>query len=119
MWPAPPFFEQIHHVFKEFQVAALIAGDGDALGVFFDGGVDDLLHRAVVAQMDHLHAGALQNAPEDIDGGVVAVEKGCCRDDPHVVLGPVYLDFIVHASSVAPGCHLTNPSGLQHLRCHH
>jgi hypothetical protein len=64
MCSAPPSFEQIHHVFKEFQVTALIAGDGNTLGVFLDGGVDDFLHRAVVAQMDHLHAGALQDAPK-------------------------------------------------------
>jgi hypothetical protein len=68
-------------------MTALVAGDGDALGVFLDSGVDDLLHRAVVAQMDHFHAGALQNAPEDIDGGVMPVKKGCRRDDPHVVRG--------------------------------
>jgi hypothetical protein len=79
--------QQIDHVFEKFHVAALIAGDGDALGVFLDGGVDDLLDRAVVAQMDHLDAGALQNAPENIDGGVVAVKKGRRRDDPHVVRG--------------------------------
>jgi hypothetical protein len=72
---------------KEFDVAALVAGNGDALGVLFDGGIHDLRHRAVVAQVDHLGAGALQNAPENIDGSVMAVEKRCCGNDPDLFRG--------------------------------
>jgi hypothetical protein len=52
-----------------------------------------------VAQVNHFHAGALQDPPEYIDGGVVAVEKRCSRYDPHIVLWSVNLDGVVHASS--------------------
>ncbi len=93
------FPEQIHHVFKKFDVTALVAGDGNPLSVFLDSSGDNLPDRAVVAQMDHLHTGALKNSAHDIDGGIVAVEKGCGRHDPHGVLRPVYLNDIVHAFS--------------------
>jgi hypothetical protein len=60
MTPPPPpntltcaasaVLQKIDHVFEEFDVAALVAGNGNALGVFLDGGIDNFLDRAVVAR---------------------------------------------------------------------
>ena len=36
---------------------------------------DHLVHAAVVAQVDHLSAHALQNAAHDVDGSVVPVKQ--------------------------------------------
>jgi hypothetical protein len=86
---SPPGLEQVDHVLEVLDVAALVGADGDALGVFLQRGGDDLLHRAVVAQVDHLGAHALQDAPHDVDGRVVAVEQRRRGDETHLVLRAV------------------------------
>jgi hypothetical protein len=50
------FAQQVDHVLEELHVAPLVAGNGNALGILLDGGIHDLLNRAVVAQVDHLDA---------------------------------------------------------------
>ena len=75
MWSAPRSLQEIDHVLEELDVAALVGGDRDALGVLLDGGVDDLLDRAVVAEVDDLGAVRLQDAAHDVDRRVVAVEQ--------------------------------------------
>ena len=67
--------EQIHHVLEELDVAALVGRDADALGVLLDGGVDDFLDRAVVAEVDDLRSLRLEDSAHDVDGRVVAVEE--------------------------------------------
>jgi hypothetical protein len=62
-------------------VAALVRADGDAVGVLLDGGVDDVLHRAVVPEVDDLGALGLQHAAHDVDAGVVAVEQAGRGDE--------------------------------------
>ena len=49
--------QQVDHVLEELDVAALVGGDGDALHVFLQRGIDDFLHRAVVAEVDDFGAG--------------------------------------------------------------
>jgi hypothetical protein len=56
-------------------VAALVGRHRDALRVLFDRRVDDLLHRAVVAQVHDLGAAGLGDAAEDVDRGIVPVEQ--------------------------------------------
>ncbi len=79
------FLEQVDHVLEELDVAALVGRDRDALGVLLDGGVDDLVHRAVVAEVDHLGAVRLQDAAHDVDGRIVAVEERRRGDEAHLV----------------------------------
>ena len=62
---------------------------GHALHVLLDRGGDDLVDRAVVAEVDHLGALALQDPPHDVDRGVVAVEQAGGGDEPHRVRGHV------------------------------
>ena len=78
--------EQLHEVLEVLDVAALVGGDGDALHVLLDRRVDDLLHGAVVAEVDHLGALALHDAPHDVDRRVVPVEQARGRDDADVVV---------------------------------
>ncbi len=78
--------QQVHHVLEELHMAALVAGEGDALGVLLDGRLHDVLHGAVVAQVDHLAAGGLDDAAHDVDGRVVAVEEAGGRDEADLVL---------------------------------
>jgi len=74
-------------------VAALVTGHGDALGVFLDGAVDDLGHGAVMAQVDDLGARRLQDAPHDVDGRIMAVEKRGGGDNPDVMTGFIGIRF--------------------------
>ena len=48
--------QQVDHVLEELDMPALVGGDRDALHVFLKRGVDDLLYRAVVPEVDHLGA---------------------------------------------------------------
>jgi hypothetical protein len=72
--------QHLHHVFEEFDVPALVGAHGDTVGIFLQGGGDDLLHAAVVTEMDHLRPQAHQQAADDVDAGVMAVEQAGCRD---------------------------------------
>ena len=84
--------EPVDQVAEELDVAALVAADRDALDVFGDGGLDHLVDRAVVAQVDHLCALRLQDAPHDVDRGVVAVEQARGGDEADRVNRSVELD---------------------------
>jgi len=77
--------EQIDHVLEKLDMAALIRRDRDAMRVFLERAVHDLLHRAVVSQMDHLAAHGLQDATHDVDRGVVAVKQRGGGNEPHLV----------------------------------
>ena len=65
---------------------ALIGADRNAVHPLLDGGIDNLFGGAIVPQMDDLGAGPLQQAPKDVNGGIVAVEQGGGGDKPHLGL---------------------------------
>ena len=67
--------QHVQRVFEVLEMAALIGTEGDGVRVLMDGRGDDLLYGAVVAEVDDFGAGGLEQAPYDIDGGVVAVEE--------------------------------------------
>ncbi len=71
----PSLAQELDHVLEVLDMAALIRGNRDALHVLLERGGDDLLGRAVVAEVDDLAAARLQDAANDVDGGVVAVEQ--------------------------------------------
>ena len=102
--------QQVDHVLEELDVPALVRADRDALHVFLQRRGDDLLDRAVVTEMDHFGAHALQNAPHDVDRRIVAVEQRRRGDEAHLVRRAVVrelLDFgeVGHRSfvSTCPG----------------
>ncbi len=68
------FEKQIVHIFKKFNVAALVTGDGNALSIFLYGAIHNFLYRAVVTQMNHFGTGRLNNSTHDIDGRIMTVE---------------------------------------------
>ncbi len=86
-----PLLQQVEHVFEILHVPALVGGDGNGLHIFLDGAIDYLLHRAVVAQVNHLGPAGLQYAAHDVDRRIVPVEEGCSGDNPDVV--PGFVDF--------------------------
>ena len=77
--------ERVDHVLEVLEVAALVRADGDALRVLLQRGGDDLVHRAVVAEVDHLGPHVHEDAPHDVDGGVVAVEQRRGGDEADLV----------------------------------
>lgn len=92
---------QVVHVFEVFIVTTLVAGHGDGLGIFLDGGVHHLLYAAVVTEVDDFHAGGLDDAPHDVDGGIVSVEQAGGRYDPHLILW--FVGFGCRVSREIPG----------------
>jgi len=66
--------QQVFHVFEKFDMSALVAGNGDALYIFFNSAFYDFEHAAVVSEVNDLGTFALQDAAHDINGGIVAIE---------------------------------------------
>ena len=51
---APILIEEGHHVSEEFVVSALVGAHSDGVRVLLDASLDDVSHRAVVAQVNDL-----------------------------------------------------------------
>src|SRR5437867_221831 len=79
--------QKIQHVLEELDVAALIRRDRDAVRVFLQRGRDDVLDRSVMAEVDHLAAGRLEDPAHDVDRRVVAVEQARRGDEAHLMGG--------------------------------
>ena len=74
--------QHVDHVLEVFVVAALVSRAGDAIRVFLNGRTNDFRYRAVVPKVDHFRTVLLQQAANDVDCRVVAVEQGSCADEP-------------------------------------
>ena len=81
--------QRLDEVLEVLHVPALVRRHRDALGVLLQRGVDDLLHGAVVTEVDDLAALALEDPPHDVDRRVVPVEQRGGGDESDVVLGLV------------------------------
>src|SRR5512143_2075106 len=79
--PGPPLLEEIADVLEKLHVPALITADRDPLGVFLDGSSDDLLHRAIVPQVDHFCPRRLEHAANNVGGGVVTIKEAGRRHE--------------------------------------
>ena len=95
--------QQVHHVLEVFDVTALVGADRNALHVFLQGGGDHVIDRAVVTQVNHLSAHALQNASHDVDGGIVTIKQARRGDKAHLVLGAVLGQGQVFGGQVGHG----------------
>jgi hypothetical protein len=73
--------QALDQVAEELHVPALVGRDGHGVRIFVQAGPGDLLDRAVVAQVHHLRAEALEDPAHDVDGGVVTVEERGRGDD--------------------------------------
>ena len=93
--PCAVFAEQIDHVLEELQVSPLVGTDGDSVYVLLEGGVHDFPHRAVVTQMHHLGALALDDAAHYVDCRVVPVEEAGRRDDADGGGGPLFFHALL------------------------
>ena len=69
------FAQAIDHVAEELVMAALVGADGDTVRVLLHRRAHDVLHAAVVAEMDDLGALRLDQAPHDVDCRVMPVEQ--------------------------------------------
>ena len=67
-------FEQINHVFEKLDMPALIRRYGNAVRILLQGGGHDLVDRTIMPKMNHLNSSRLQNAPHDVDGGIMTIE---------------------------------------------
>ena len=67
--------EQVHQVAEELVVSPLVGGHRDGVRVFLEGGGSNLSGAAVVTQMNDLGSPTLQEAAEDVDRSVVAIEQ--------------------------------------------
>ena len=84
--PTISFLQQVEHIFKILHVSTLVGGDGNGLDIFLDGAIDHLLHRAVMAKMNHFGPACLKYPSHDVDGSVMSVEQRGSGHDTDVVL---------------------------------
>jgi hypothetical protein len=91
-----PLLEEVDDVPEELHMATLITADRNPLGVFLNGGGYDLLHRTVVPEVNHLCAGRLQNAADNINCGIMAVKKTGCSNKTDLVAGLVWFYVCGH-----------------------
>ena len=87
MWLAPQIAQPVDHVAEILVVPALVGTDRDAVGIFLDRGAHDVVDAAVVTEVDDLRALRLDQAPHDVDRGVVAVEQRRRGHEPQRGLG--------------------------------
>jgi hypothetical protein len=87
--PGAALAQQFHQVGEVLDVPALVRADRDALRVLLERGRHDLVDRPVVAEVHHLRALALEDAPHDVDRRVVAVEEARRTDEADGVRGHV------------------------------
>jgi hypothetical protein len=79
--------EELAHVGKVLDVAALVRRHSYGLSVFLDCTVYNFLYRAVVSEVDDLATGSLNDSAHHIDRCVVSVEQRCCGDNANLVGG--------------------------------
>ena len=89
----PAFVEQVVHIFKKLDVAALITGNGNALHVFLNGAINNFGNGSVVAKMNHFGPRRLHEPTHEVDGRIVAIEKRSRRNDADLVLKPLCQGF--------------------------
>ena len=77
----PALAQHVHHVLEVLHVPALVAGQGDGVGILLQRRADHILHAAVVAQVDDLGALGLDQPAHDVDRRVVAVEQAGGSDE--------------------------------------
>jgi predicted heme/steroid binding protein len=73
--------EEVIDIFEEFDMTALVGGDGDTLGIFLDGTVYDLSSSAVMAEVDDFYPLGLHDTAHNINSGIMAIKKGSSRYD--------------------------------------
>ena len=87
--------QHVDHVLEILDVSALIRGHCDAVRVFLEGCVDNLFHAAVMPEVNHLAAAALNDAAHDVDSGVVPIKQTSGSDESNLVFGPINQVFSV------------------------
>jgi hypothetical protein len=88
-----PLLEQVVHVLEKFHVPTLVGSDGNGLHILLDGTVYNFLNGSIVSQVDHLTACGLNDAPHDVNCGIVPIEERGRRDNADVVLGLVLVSW--------------------------
>jgi hypothetical protein len=95
--------EQVHRVLEILDMPALVRADRDALRVLLQRGRHHFVDGAVVAEVDHLGAHAHQDAPHDVDRGVVSVEQCCRGDESNLGGGAVLSERLEFSGQVGHG----------------
>src|SRR5690554_1594983 len=85
------FLKEIIHVFKILVMSPLIGSHGDRIGVFLNGSVDNFFNTSVMAQVNYLYTGRLDNAPHNVYCGIMTIKQGGSSDNSNVVLWGIRL----------------------------
>ena len=84
--PRAKLAQFIDQILKVFDVPTLIRTDRDSVGVFLHRRLNDLLHRAVMSEVNDLYTASLQDSAHDIYCRIVAIEEACGGDKSERVL---------------------------------
>ena len=84
IWPVT-LAQHVDHVGKKFCMPALVRTHRDSLDIFLNRRIDNLGNAAVMAEVNHLRPGGLQESADDIDRSVMAVKKTGRGHEPDAV----------------------------------
>ncbi len=68
-------FQQFDHVFEILYMSTLIRTNSNTLNIFLNSAINNLMHRAIMTQMNHLYSTTLQNSTHDIDTGIMTIKQ--------------------------------------------
>src|SRR5699024_1242031 len=77
------FLQKVNHIFKIFNMAALIGRNSDPLGIFLNGGVNNFFNGTVVAEMKHFLSAELKSALHNVDRRVMTYKQSRFTDKPN------------------------------------
>ena len=95
--------QELRHVFEILDMPALIAAHANALHILLQRSGNHIIDRAVVPQMNHLAAKALQDAPHDVDAGIMAIKQRGRRHKAHFVFRAVFRQGFVISGQFSHG----------------
>ena len=84
--PRAKLAQFVDQILKVFDVPTLIRTDRDSVCVFLHRRLNDLLHRAVMGEVNDLYTASLQDSAHDIYCRIVAIEEACGGDKSERVL---------------------------------
>jgi succinate dehydrogenase hydrophobic anchor subunit len=79
--------QQIFYVLKKLYMATLVAGDGNAMHIFFNSRFNNVFSTAVVAKVDYFGTLALQNAAHDVNGCIMPIKQAGGSNQPYLFVG--------------------------------
>ena len=93
--PCSRLAQHVDHVLEVFDVSALIGRHGNTVHVFLKRCINHFFYAAIVAEVNNFATAALNDAPHDVDGGIMPVKQARRCDKTNLVFRPINKVFAI------------------------